>query len=255
MEKLLAGNVVIVTGAARGIGRAAALAVSEAGANVTLVDRDEASLHEVVEEISRKGVRALAIATDLAKEEGVARMVQRTVAEFGRLDGAFNNAGVEQRNTPLHELTEEQWDFVMNVNLKGVFLCMKHEIAAMLESGGGAIVNTSSALGRVGIPNAAEYCASKGGVLGLTKGAALDYGPKNVRVNAVLPGVIRTPMIESLVAQPQFADLLPALEARHPIGRLGLPTEVADAVVWLLSDRASFVHGAEIAVDGGYLAI
>ena len=255
MEKLLAGNVVIVTGAARGIGRAAALAVSEAGANVTLVDRDEASLHEVVEEISRKGVRALTIATDLAKEEGVARMVQRTVAEFGRLDGAFNNAGVEQRNTPLHELTEEQWDFVMNVNLKGVFLCMKHEIAAMLESGGGAIVNTSSALGRVGIPNAAEYCASKGGVLGLTKGAALDYGPKNVRVNAVLPGVIRTPMIESLVAQPQFADLLPALEARHPIGRLGLPTEVADAVVWLLSDRASFVHGAEIAVDGGYLAI
>jgi NAD(P)-dependent dehydrogenase (short-subunit alcohol dehydrogenase family) len=125
----------------------------------------------------------------------------------------------------------------------------------MLKTGGGAIVNTSSGLGRVAIPGASEYCASKAGVLGLTKSAAIEYGAKNIRVNSILPGVIRTPMIDSLVSQPQFADLLPALEARHPIGRLGQPSEVADVVVWLLSGRSSFVTGGEIAVDGGYLAI
>ncbi|OYD73812.1 SDR family NAD(P)-dependent oxidoreductase [Paraburkholderia hospita] len=255
MNRLLDGKVVIVTGAARGIGRAAALAVAKAGASVALTDRDEAAVLEAANEIVSLGGSAIAIPGNVAHEADVARVVGATVERYGRLDGAFNNAGVEQRNTPLHELSEEQWDFVININLKGVFFCMKHQIAAMLPSGGGSIVNASSSLGRVGIPNASEYCASKGGVLGLTKGAALDYGMNNIRVNAVLPGVIRTPMIESLISQPQFSALLPALEARHPIGRLGMPSEVADAVVWLLSDSSSFVHGAEIAVDGGYLAI
>ncbi|WP_321967829.1 SDR family NAD(P)-dependent oxidoreductase [Burkholderia cepacia] len=255
MDQMLSGKIVIITGAARGIGRTAAFAVAKAGASVTLADRDEEAVRGVAEEITADGGSALAVGTDVAREDDVSRAVRMTLDKFGRLDGAFNNAGVEQRNTPLHQLSEAQWDVVIDINLKGVFFCMKHQIAAMLDSGGGSIVNTSSALGRVAIPNASEYCASKGGVLGLTKGAALDYGTRNIRVNAVLPGVIRTPMIDSLVTQPQFSDLLPALEARHPIGRIGKPEEVADAVVWLLSSRSSFVHGAEIAVDGGYLAV
>ncbi|WP_341317562.1 glucose 1-dehydrogenase [Paraburkholderia sp. IMGN_8] len=255
MDKLLDGKVVIVTGAGRGIGRAAAYALADAGATLALADLDEDGARETAEHAQHLGVKAIVVKTNVAREQDVATLVERTVGEFGRLDGAFNNAGVEQRNTPLHELSEAQWNTVIDINLKGVFFCLKHEIAAMLKTGGGAIVNTSSGLGRVAIPGASEYCASKAGVLGLTKSAAIEYGAKNIRVNSILPGVIRTPMIDSLVSQPQFADLLPALEARHPIGRLGQPSEVADVVVWLLSGRSSFVTGGEIAVDGGYLAI
>jgi NAD(P)-dependent dehydrogenase (short-subunit alcohol dehydrogenase family) len=255
MRHPLDGKAVIVTGAARGIGRAAAFALGEAGASLALADLDEAGLQETAEQLERAGVRVVAVKTNVAHESDVAALVERAVDAFGGLHGAFNNAGVEQRNTALHELTEAQWDLVLDVNLKGVFFCLKHEIAAMLKSGGGAIVNTSSGLGRVAIPNAAEYCASKAAVLGVTKSAAVEYGARGIRVNAVLPGIIRTPMIESLITQPQFSGLLPQLESRHPIGRLGAPEEVADAVVWLLSDHASFVTGAEIAVDGGYLAL
>ncbi|WP_028221279.1 SDR family NAD(P)-dependent oxidoreductase [Paraburkholderia oxyphila] len=255
MYKPLEDKVVIVTGAGRGIGRAAAHALADAGASLALADLDEDGLLETAERVERSGAKAIAVKTNVARESDVAAFVERAREAFGRIDGAFNNAGVEQRNTALHELTQEQWDFVLDVNLKGVFFCLKHEIAAMLKSGGGAIVNTSSGLGRVAIPNAAEYCASKAAVLGVTKSAAVEYGARGIRVNAVLPGIIRTPMIESLIQQPQFSGLLPELEGRHPIGRLGTPNEVADTVVWLLSDRSSFVTGAEIAVDGGFLAL
>jgi NAD(P)-dependent dehydrogenase (short-subunit alcohol dehydrogenase family) len=255
MSLLLEGKVVIVTGAGRGIGEATAFALAKSGALLALADIDETAVYNTAKQIERNGGKAIAVKTDVTRESDVEALVNKTVAAFGRLDGAFNNAGVEQRNTPLHELSEDNWNLVLDINLKGVFFCLKHQIAAMLKTGGGAIVNTSSSLGRVAIPNAAEYCASKGGVLGLTKGAAIDYGASGIRVNAVLPGVIRTPMIDTLVTQPEFANLLPSLEARHPIGRLGKPEEIGDAVVWLLSDRSSFVTGSEIPVDGGYLTL
>ncbi|AQV94162.1 oxidoreductase [Cupriavidus necator] len=255
MKPMLDGKVIVVTGAARGIGRAAAYAMAQAGASLALADFDEDGANTTAAQVARLGARCVVVRADVSREEEVAGLVNAAVARFGRLDGAFNNAGIEQRNTPLHLLSEAQWNAVNDVNLKGVFFCLKHEIRAMLETGGGAIVNTSSALGRVAIPNAAEYCASKGGVLGLSKAAAVEYGSQGIRVNAILPGVIRTPMIDSLVSQPQFAGLLPALEARHPIGRLGEPDEIAQAAVWLLSDLASFVNGSEFSVDGGYLAV
>lgn len=177
-----------------------------------------------------------------------------TVEKFGRLDGAFNNAGLAQTNVLLHELTATQWRRIQSVNYDGVFFCMKHEIGAMLQSGGGAIVNTSSALGRVAVPLSADYCGSKGGVLGLTKGAAVDYGHRQIRVNAILPGAVDTPMVQALTSDPQFAGLLEKLRTSHPVGRIGLPEEVAAAAVWLLSEQSSFVTGAELAVDGGFLA-
>ena len=251
MSKLLEGRAVVVTGAAKGIGKATAIALAEAGANLVLADWDKDGADITADEARQIGVDAIAVKVDVSNEEDVVQMVRAGVQRFGRVEGAFNNAGVVQRNKPLHELTQDEWEQVQSVNLKGVFLCVKHEVRAMLDTGGGSIVNTASALGRVGLTNASEYCASKGGVLGLTKGAALDYGTHNIRVNAVLPGVIRTPM----VTQPSMQHLLPMLEARHPIGRLGEPREVADAVVWLISDRSSFVTASEISVDGGYIAI
>jgi NAD(P)-dependent dehydrogenase (short-subunit alcohol dehydrogenase family) len=251
MNELLSERTVVVTGAAHGIGQATAIALARAGANLVLVDRDRDGAEGTADQVRAIGSEAIAVQADVSVEDDVARMVQATIAKFGRLDGAFNNAGVVQRNKPLHELSYEDWEYVQSVNLRGVFLCLKYEVRAMLNGRGGSIVNTASALGRVGLTNAAEYCASKGGVLGLTKGAALDYGTMNIRVNAILPGVIRTPM----VTQPSMEELLPLLEARHPIGRLGEPHEVADTVVWLLSNRSSFVTASEISVDGGYIAI
>lgn len=246
---------IIVTGAGAGIGRAAAIACAAAGARVVVADINRPAGLDTESAIRAQGGSATFVHVDVAVEAQVESMVEAAMVAYGRLDGAFNNAGLSQHNVPIHELDAEQWRRLQSVNYDGVFFCLKHEIRAMLRTGGGAIVNTSSALGRVGIPNAAEYCASKGGVLGLTKGAAVDYAGKNIRVNAILPGMIRTPMVEALITDPRFADLVPVLLARHPIGRLGMPAEVADAAVWLLSDRSSFVTGAEVSVDGGYLAI
>lgn len=255
MRRELDGKSIIVTGGGNGIGRAAAIACAAAGASVVVADVNLGAGLDTVSTINKGGGEAIFVETDVSDETQVDLMVAVAVEAFGRLDGAFNNAGLSQTNLPLHELTEDQWRRIQSVNYDGVFFCMKHEVRAMLHFGGGSIVNVASSLGRVAVPRAAEYCASKGGVLAMTKGAAVDYGALGIRVNAVLPGITRTPMVESLAAQPRFAELLPKLEARHAMNRLGLPEEIAAAAVWLLSDQASFVTGAELAVDGGFLAM
>lgn len=254
MTDLLERNI-IVTGASGGIGRAAALAFSAAGARVILLDRDVAGLQDIAQIIETRGGQSHSIACDITDEAAVEAAVGQVVDRFGALHGAFNNAGVEQSNLPLHEISAEAWSRIIGIDLTGVFYCMKHQVRAMLQSGGGAIVNTASALGAVAIASASDYIAAKHGVVGLTKGAAVDYGPSNIRVNAILPGVIETPMIIRAGQDPNFAKQFQALRDRHPIGRLGQPEEIAAAALWLLSDSASFVTGASISVDGGYLSI
>lgn len=254
MTDLLERNI-IVTGASGGIGRAAALAFSAAGARVILLDRDVAGLQDISQVIEARGGQSHSIACDITAEAAVEAAVGEVVERFGALHGAFNNAGVEQSNLPLHEISAEAWSRIISIDLTGVFYCMKHQVRAMLQSGGGAIVNTASALGAVAIASASDYIAAKHGVVGLTKGAAVDYGPSNIRVNAILPGVIETPMIIRAGQDPNFAKQFQALRDRHPIGRLGQPEEIAAAALWLLSDAASFVTGASISVDGGYLSI
>jgi NAD(P)-dependent dehydrogenase (short-subunit alcohol dehydrogenase family) len=251
----LSGKTVIVTGAASGIGRASALLIARAGANVIVSDVAETAGRATVASIIDHGGSGLFVHADLSREADVQTLVDTTVAHFGRLDGAFNNAGIAQVGKALHELSTEEWERTLRVDLTAVFWCIKYEVLAMLRSGGGAIVNTASALGQVAIANASEYIAAKHGVLGLTRAAAAEYGAKGIRVNAVLPGIVRTQMVQSLAADPQFAAFLGKLTDRHPIGRFGEPGEIGEAVRWLLSDAASFVNGSSMAVDGGYLAI
>ena len=253
MSLPLQDRVILVTGAAGGIGRAAALILAQAGAQVVLTDVSDAS--DVVRSLVAQGLKAAFIQADVGIEAEVASLVSRTVRQYEKLDGAFNNAGVEQCSTRLHELTSQQWERAIRIDLTGVFFCLKYEIQAMLKSGGGSIVNTASALGAVAIPNASEYIAAKHGVVGLTKAAAADYGADKIRVNAVLPGIIETQMVARLATDPNFAAYFDKLRERHPIGHFGQPAEVGETVKWLLSDAASFVTGASISVDGGYLAI
>ncbi len=255
MDRELEGKSIVVTGGGSGIGRATALACSAAGARVVVADIAVASGEETISAIRRAGGDAIFVEANVADEEQVRALVDAALTQYDRLDGAFNNAGLSQANVMLHEMTGEQWRRTQAVNFDGVFFCMKHEIRAMLQTGGGAIVNTSSTLGRVAMRKAADYCGSKGGVLGVTKGAAVDYGDRHIRVNAILPGAVDTPMVQALATDPQFADLIEKVRASHPLGRIGIPREIAAAVVWLLSDKASFVTGAELAVDGGFLAI
>jgi NAD(P)-dependent dehydrogenase (short-subunit alcohol dehydrogenase family) len=194
------------------------------------------------------------ITADVGSEDSVQELVKGTIASYGRLDGAFNNAAIEQSNKPLADLTLAEWERVMRVDLTGVFLCMKHQIRAMLTSGGGAIVNTSSGAAQIAFPNGGEYVTAKAGVLGLTRSAAVDYGARGIRVNAILPGVIRTPMIARLSEDPAFAAMFDRSRQRHIVGRFGEPSEIGEAAKWLLSDASSFVQGAAISVDGGFLA-
>ncbi|MFD0850617.1 SDR family oxidoreductase [Sphingosinicella xenopeptidilytica] len=251
---MLEKRTIIVTGGGGGIGQATALVLGKAGANVVVSDISDAGA-ETAQMIGAAGGEACFVRADVGSEAQVEALVAKAVARYGRLDGAFNNAGVEQANTPLHELSADQWERAIRIDLTGVFYCLKHEIAAMLDSGGGAIVNTASALSEVAIPQAAEYVSAKHGVAGLTKAAAIDYGARGIRVNAVLPGIIRTAMIDRAIEHPSFSAYFEKLLEHHPIGRFGQPAEVGETVKWLLSDAASFVTGAMISVDGGYRAI
>lgn len=251
MTGQLDSKVVLVTGGGSGIGRAAALALAREGAKVALCcDNNVAGGKEVVAMITEAGGEALFVRTDITREAEVKNLVDQVVATYGRLDCAFNNAGVLGELGTTTECNETNWDCVVNINLKGVWLCLKYEIPAMIDVGGGTIVNAASTLGLVGARNYPAYVATKHGVVGLTRAAALEYAQAKVRVNAVCPGIIHTPMMEPFIAaNPKWeAERI----ARHPIGRLGTPDDVAGAVVWLCSDAASFVTGMAMPVDGGY---
>ncbi len=255
MTGSLQGKSLIVTGAGGGIGRAASLVLAGAGANVVVTDIAEEAGCATVDALRSSGGTAVFVRADLSSENEVRALIERAVSTYGRLDGAFNNAGLEQCLKPLHELTTEQWERALRVDLTSVFWCLKYQVIAMLRTGGGSIVNTASSLGQVAIQNASEYVAAKHGVVGLTRAAAADYGARGIRVNAVLPGVTRTPMIARLTEDPKFSAFFERLKQRHPIGRFGEPAEIGEAVKWLLSDSASFMNGAALAVDGGYLAV
>jgi NAD(P)-dependent dehydrogenase (short-subunit alcohol dehydrogenase family) len=245
------GKVALVTGAASGIGRASALAFAREGAKTVVADVLVEGGEETVRMIKEAGGDALLVRTDVSKSAEVEGLIQKIVETYGRLDYAHNNAGIAGADAPTADCTEENWDHTIATNLKGVWLCMKYEIPQMLKQGGGAIVNTASTAGLVGLEGSPAYCASKGGVVQLTRAAALDYAKAGIRVNAVCPGVIRTPMVEPLVGDPEAEARLIAVE---PIGRMGKPEEVAEAVVWLCSDAASFVTGTAMPVDGGLVA-
>lgn len=255
MTGILQGKSLIVTGAGGGIGRAASIVLAAAGANVVVTDIVESAGQATVDAVRKGGGTALFVKADLSSEPEVRALVERAVSAYGRLDGAFNNAGLEQCALPLHELTTEQWERALRVDLTSVFWCLKYQVLAMLATGGGAIVNTASSLGQVAIPNASEYITAKHGVVGLTRAAAAEYGARGIRVNAVLPGIIRTPMIARLTEDARFSAFFEKLKDRHSIGRFGEPSEIGEAVKWLLSDAASFMNGAAMACDGGYLSI
>ena len=256
MTQELSGKVVLVTGAASGIGRSSALRIAAAGANLVASDIAAEAGRALVEEVRSHGHEATFIRADIGLEADVAALIEGAVDMYGRLDGAFNNAGVVQTGKLLHELTTDEWNRAINIDLNGVFWCIKYEVLAMQKSGGGAIVNTASSLGQVAIARAAEYVAAKHGVMGLTRAAAADYGASGIRVNAIQPGIIETPIVANLAQQSEeFRIFLGKLKERHPIGRFGQPEEIGEAAVWLLSDAASFVNGATVPIDGGYLAV
>jgi NAD(P)-dependent dehydrogenase (short-subunit alcohol dehydrogenase family) len=244
-----AGKVAFITGAANGIGRAAALAFARQGASVVVADVSE-QRNETVRLIEEAGGRALAVSCDVSHAEDVKAALNKAVDAFGRFDFAFNNAGVEQKKlSPVAELDETEWDRIQNIDLRGVFLCMKYEIPLILKQGGGAIVNTSSGAGVIGIKGNPAYTAAKHGVIGLTRSAALDYAAQNIRINAVCPGYIDTPMMQ------RFTGGTPEGRAKviseEPVGRMGKPEEIAATVLWLCTESAGFVIGHALVVDGG----
>ena len=243
-------KVALVTGAGSGLGLETARAFAESGASVALADANEKAVHSAAEELAAHGHKILAIQCDVADDAQVEAMVERTVATFGRLDAAYNNAGVQNVAAEAAEATREDFDHVISVNLRGVWSCMKFELRQMLKQGSGAIVNCSSIGGLVAGPKRGTYQASKHGVLGLTKSAALDYAARGIRINAVCPGIIHTPMLDKMMATQ--ADALKAMLKDVPIGRLGRPGEIASAVLWLCSSASSFMVGHALAVDGGY---
>lgn len=245
----LQGKVAFVTGAGTGLGKATAAAFARAGANVVVVGRKLEALEETVRHIESEGGKALAIPCDVANEISVKQALEQTIKVFGRLDFAFNNAGIEQEKSPTVEISSEIWNEMVATNLTGVFNCMKHQIPLIDAQGGGAIVNTSSGAGVKGFPGQAAYCATKFGVIGLTKATALDYAASGIRVNAVCPGIIDTPMMGRFTGGTQEGR--EAAISQEPVGRAGHPEEIAGTVMWLCSDLGAFTTGAVIVVDGG----
>jgi NAD(P)-dependent dehydrogenase (short-subunit alcohol dehydrogenase family) len=244
-----AGKVAIVTGAATGIGRQTAISFAAAGANVALLDTAVHAAEETAHAVERAGAKAMVLRTDVSQSADVIHAVTQTVKHFGRLDYAFNNAGIAPRGVPVAELAEEEWDRTLAVNLKGVWLCLKHECAYMRDHGGGAIVNTSSIMGVVSGPGLSAYSASKAGVIALTRSVALDYARNGLRVNAVCPGGIANTAITD---HPENAQDMAQLTQATPMGHLGKPADIAGTVMWLCSPGAAFVTGQAIAVDGGF---
>jgi NAD(P)-dependent dehydrogenase (short-subunit alcohol dehydrogenase family) len=246
------GQVALVTGASSGMGLATAQAFAEAGAAVVLADINEQALGAATDHLTASGHRALAVTCDVANEDQAAAMMERAVATFGRLDMAFNNAGIQVPPTDAADEPAETFDRVNAINLRGVWTCMKHELGQMRAQGSGAIVNCSSLGGLVGLPGRAAYHATKHGVIGLTRSAALEYAPRGIRINAVCPGTIETPMVQAMIDKGELD--VPEAVKNQPIGRLGRADEIAAAVLWLCSPAASFVLGVALPVDGGYTA-
>jgi NAD(P)-dependent dehydrogenase (short-subunit alcohol dehydrogenase family) len=248
----MAGKVAFVTGAGTGIGRAAAEAFAREGANVVLVGRSEGPLRASAGLVEAAGARAHVVVADVSRAEEVKKALAETMRIFGRLDYAFNNAGVEQPSMALADIPEEEWARIMSTDLYGVFICMKYQIPLMQQQGGGAIVNTSSGAGVKGFKGQGAYAAAKHGVIGLSKSAALDYAVSNIRINAVCPGMIDTPMMDRFTGG--TAEGRKAAIDQEPVGRAGRPEEIAATVVWLCSEASSFITGAAIVADGGQTA-
>ena len=246
------GRVTFITGTASGIGRAASRLFAARGSRLVLADIDCEAGEAVAEEIRGTGAEAIFVETDVADDAAVGRAVATATERFGRLDYAYNNAGLSGPPNFVADMPEDQWRRTIDVMLTGVFLCMRHQIPALLASGGGAIVNCASGAGLIGFPGQSAYVASKHGVIGLTRAAALEYGSQGIRVNSICPGTARTAMVEDVVRE--TPALQQELEALHPIGRIAEPEEIAEAALWLCSERSSFVLGTALSVDGGYVA-
>lgn len=245
-----------MTGGASGIGRTSVLRFAKEGAKVVIADIHVEGGEETVRMVKEADGEATFIKTDVARATEVETLVKKTIETYGRLDCAFNNAGIDGKQAPTADCTEENWDRVMSVNLKGVWLCMKYEIPQMLKQGGGSIVNMASIAAQVGMPDShPAYCASKGGVLQLSRAAALEYATTGIRINILCPGVIFTPLVAGLIEKTGGGpEALARQKARQPVGRLGTPEEIAAAALWLCSDASSFMTGSPLVVDGGYTA-
>ena len=253
MAGLLQDKAIIITGGSTGIGRATALRAAQEGARLTIADVNVKDGEAVVAEIVKAGGTAQLVKTDVTRSAEVQAMNAATVSAYGRLDGAFNNAGIEGQFTSITKMSEEEYDRTVNVDMKGVWLCVKYQVEQFLKQGSaGSIVSTASVAGLIGTRGGSAYCAAKHGVVGITKCAALEYARKAIRVNAVCPGIIQTPMVDRMMAD---TGMVPQrLIDQEPIGRLGQPGEIGEAVIWLLSDLSSFVTGIAMPVDGGYVA-
>lgn len=251
----LKGKVALITGGALGLGRATAIRMAEEGASVAIVDRLGKEAGDLADDLNARGFQACAWPLDVASEVDVQRVTDQAVQRFGRLDILVNNAGVAGANKPTHELTEAEWDFVQAINVKGVFFCTKHAIPHLRRAGAGSIINLSSIYGLIGAPDVPPYHASKGAVRLMTKTDALIYAPDRIRVNSIHPGFIWTPMVEGFLGEQGDVEAArPQVDALHPLGHIGEPDDIAWACVYLASDEAKFVTGAELVVDGGYTA-